>query len=206
MEISNYSLHSYYLLDDIINILENFCIEFNRYALVYFQIIKYIFVIVLIGCGVLTLLRLRGFYFKARAFSSEKDVNKIDSLTRPRLAVGCVYIVLGFGILFNYLTYFLIWILDPLPDRLVFSFINIIDIDPYAMNRITDIHSAIYPHEETIYIAFAMLSFAHTVHLTLSIWHFLDKVKNPRKTIFNLFIAVPGCIMFGFTTFMPFML
>ena len=53
MEISNYSLHSYYLLDDIINILENFCIEFNCYALVYFQIIKYIFVIVLIGCGVL---------------------------------------------------------------------------------------------------------------------------------------------------------
>ncbi len=206
MEISNYSWDSYYLLTDIINFFENFCIEFNRYALIYFKIFKYIFVIVLIGCGVLTLLKLRGYYFKSRSFSSNKDVDKVDLLTKPRLIVGTVYIVIGSGILFNYLTYFLIWLLDPLPDRFIFSFINLIDIDPYAINRITDIHSAIYPHEETIYIAFAMLSFGHTVHLTLSIWYLLDKVKNPRKTIINLFIAVQGCILFGFTTFMPFML
>jgi len=161
---------------------------------------------VLIGCGVLTLLKARGFYFKARAFSSENDENKTNSLTKPRLTLGCVYIVLGFGILFNYLTYFLIWILDPLPDRLVFSFINIIDIDPYAINRITDIHLSIYPHEKTIYYAFAMLSFACTVHLTISIWYVLNKVKNPRDTIILLFKAVPGCIMFGFTTFIPLLL
>jgi len=206
MEISNYSWHSYYLLDDIINILENFCIEFNRYVLVYFGIFKYIFVIVLIGCGILTLLRSRGFYFKARAFSSKKDENKTNSLTKPRLIVGCVYIVLGFGILFNYLTYFLIWILDPLPDRLVFSFINIIDVDPYAINRIADIHLAIYPHEKTIYYIIAMSSFASTVHLTISIWYILNKVKNPRDTLRITIKALPGCIMFGFTTFMPFML
>ena len=185
MEISNYSWDSYYLLNDIINFFENLCIEFNRYALVYFTIFKYIFVIILIGCGVLTLLKLRGYYFKSRSFSSNKDVDKTDFLTKPRLIVGCVYIVLGSGILFNYLTYFLIWLLDPLPDRLIFSFINLIDIDPYAINRITDIHSVIYPHEETIYIVFAMLSFGYTVHLTLSIWYFLDKVKNPTKTIMN---------------------
>jgi len=206
MEISNYSWHSYYLLDDIINILENFCIEFNRYALVSFQILKYIFVIVLIGCGVLTLLKLRGYYFRSRSFSSNKDMDKTDSLTKPRLIVGCVYIVLGFGILFNYLTYFLIWFLDPLPDRLIFSFIGLIDIDPFAINRITDLHSAISPHEKTIYYAFAMLSFENTVHLTISIWYFLYRVKNPRDTTKHLFIAVSGCILFGFTTFMPFML
>ena len=206
MEISNYSLNSYYLLDDTINILENFCIEFNRYALVSFQIFKYIFVIVLIGCGVLTLLKLRGYYFRSRSFSSHKDMDKTDSLTKPRLIVGCVYIVLGFGILFNYLTYFLIWFLDPLPDRLIFSFIGLIDIDPFAINRITDLHSAISPHEKTIYYVFSMLSFGHTVHLILSIWYLQFEVKNPRKTIINLFAAVSGCILFGFTTFMPFML
>jgi len=206
MEFSNYSWDSYYLLNDIINFFENFFIEFNRYALVFFQIFKYIFVIVLIGCGVLTLLRARGLYFKSRAFSSEKDENKTDPLTKPRLIVGTAYIVIGSGILFNYLTYFLIWILDPLPDRLFFSFLIFNDIDPYAINRITDIHSAIYPHEKTIYYAIAMLSFENTVHLTLSIWYFFFNIKNPRKTIINLFIAVPGCILFGFTTFMPFLL
>lgn len=206
MEISNYSWDSYYLLNDIINFFENFCIEFNRYALVYFTIFKYIFVIILIGCGVLILLKFRGYYFNSRSFSSNKDVDKTDSLTKPRLIVGTVYILIGSGILFNYLTYFLIWLLDPLPDRFIFSFINLMDFDPYAINRITDIHSAIYPHEETIYIAFAMLSFGHMVRLTLSIWYFLNKVKNPRKMIINLFLAVQGCILFGFTTFMPFML
>ena len=206
MEISNYSWYSYYLLDDILNFFENFCIEFNRYVLIYFKFFKYIFVIVLMGCGVLTLLKLRGIYFKSRLFSLNKDVDKTDLLTKPRLIIGCVYIVLGFGILFNYLTYFLIWFLDPLPDRLIFSIISLIDIDPYAINRITNIHSAIFPHEKTIYYIIAMLSFGHTIHLTLSIWYFLAKVKNPRDTLRFLLKAVPGGILFGFTTFMPLML
>ena len=206
MEISNFSLHSYYLLDDIINILENFCIAFNQYALIYFTIFKYLFVFLLIGCGVLTLLKARRIYFRSRAFSSAKDENKTDLLTKPRLIVGTAYIVIGSGILFNYLTYFLIWILDPLPDRLIYSFIDLIDIDPYAINRITDISSAIYPHEKTMYYVFSMFSFVHTIHLTLSIWYLQCEIKNPRKTIVNLFIAVSGCILFGFTTFMPFML
>ena len=206
MEISNYSWHSYYLLDDMINILENFCIAFNQYALVYFTIFKYLFVFLLIGCGVLTLLKARRIYFRSRAFSSAKDENKTDSLTKPRLIVGTAYIVVGSGILFNYLIYFLIWILDPLPDRLIYSFIDLIDIDPYAINRITDISSAIYPHEKSIYYIFSMFSFGHTVHFTLSIWYLQFEIKNPRKTIIHLFAAVSGCILFGFTTFMPFML
>ena len=193
------------IIINIVNFFESFCIVFNQYAHIIFIILKYIFVIVLIGCGVLTLLKARGLYFKSRAFS-EKDENKTDSLTKPRLILGTAYIVIGSGILFNYLTYFLIWILDPLPDRLVFSFINLIDIDPYAINRITDIHLAIYPHEKTIYYAISMLSFANTIHIALSIWYFLNKVRNPRDTLVILLKVVPGGILFGFTTFMPFML
>jgi hypothetical protein len=168
------------------------------------MIFKYIFVIILIGCGILTLLKARGIYFKSKIFPKEKEENKTDPLTKPRLIAGTVYIVIGSGILFNYLTYFFIWILDPLPDRFFFNFINFANIDPYALNRIADINLAIYPHEKTVYYAIAMLSFENTVHLTLSIWYFFFNVKTPRKTIINLFIAVPGCVLFGFTTFMPF--
>ena len=206
MVVSHSSLRLENLLGDVVNVLEAWCIEFNKYAFIYFQLIKFIFVLILLMCGILTLLKLRGIYFKSRLISSDKDVDKTDLLTKPRLILGCVYIVLGFGILFNYLTYFLIWFLDPLPDRLIFSIISLIDIDPYAINRITDIHSAIFPHEKTIYYGIAMLSFGHTIHLTLSIWYFLAKVKNPRDTMIRLFKAVPGSILFGFTTFMPFML
>ncbi len=206
MAVSDFSLRLEDLFGDIANTLEAWCIEFNKYAIIYFKSIKFIFVLILLMCGILTLLKLRGIYFKSRLISSDKNVDKADLLTKPKLILGCVYIVLGFGILFNYLTYFLIWFLDPLPDRLIFSMVSLIDIDPYAINRITDIHSAIFPHEKTIYYGIAMLSFGHTIHLTLSIWYFLAKVKNPRDTMIRLFEAVPGSILFGFTTFLPLML
>ena len=181
MEISNYSVQSNYMLKDIINILENFCIAFNQYVLIYFTIFKYLFVFLLIGCGVLTLLKARRIYFRFRAISSEKDENKTNSLTEPRLIVGTAYILIGSGILFNYFTYFLIWILDPLPDRLIYSFIDLIDVDPYAINKNTDISSAIYPHEKTVYYVFSMFSFGHTVHLVLSIWFYNLKLKILEK-------------------------
>jgi hypothetical protein len=202
MEISNLND----IIIDIVTFFENFCIVFNQYAQVIFIVLKYIFVVVLIGCGVLTLLKARGIYFKSRLISSGKEENKNDPLTKPRLIIGTVYIVIGSGILFNYLTYFLIWFLDPLPDRLIFTFISLIDIDPYAINRITDIHLTIYPHEKTLYYLIAMSSFGSTVHFTLTIWYFLSQPKNPRKVIINVFIVVPECVFFGFTTFMPFML
>ena len=201
MEISDFNI-----IFDIVNFFENFCISFNQYVQVIFIILKYVFVAVLIGCGVLTLLKARGIYFKTRIISSGKEANKNDLLTKLRLIVGAVYIVIGSGFLFNYLTYFLIWFLDPLPDRLIFTFISLIDIDPYAVNRITDIQLAIYPHEKTLYYIIAMGSFGSTVHFTLTIWYFLSKPNNPRKVVINAFIVVPECVLFGFTTFMPFIL
>ena len=206
MKIFCYTYRSNYALDSFLDPLEKICLEFNRFALIFFQYFKYIFVIVLIGCGVLTLLKLRGYYFRSRSFSAKEDSNKKDPFIKPRLIVGAVYIFIGFGILFNYLIYFFIWLLDPLPDRFIFNLISLIDIDPFNLNRITDIHSAIYPHEQTFYYIVAMFSFTNTIHSTVSIWYLLNNVRNPRKTIIWVFSSVPGGIFFGFTTFMPFML
>jgi len=206
MAVSDSSLRSENLLGDIANPLEVWCIEFNKFAIIYFQSIKFIFVLILLMCGILTLLKLRGFYFKSRLISSDKDVSKTDLLTKPRLILGSAYIILACGILFNYLIYFLIWALEPLPDRLIFNFIPLIDIDPYITNGITDIHSAIYPHEKTLYYIVSMLSFFFTLHLILSIWYFIYKSKHPRQTMKHLIISISGVIIFGFTTFMPLML
>lgn len=206
MKIFCYTYRSNYALDSFLDPLEKICLEFNRFALIFFQYFKYIFVIVLIGCGVLTLLKLRGYYFRSRSFSAKEDSNKKDPFIKPRLIVGAVYIFIGFGILFNYLIYFFIWLLDPLPDRFIFNLISLIDIDSFNLNRITDIHSAIYPHEQTFYYIVAMFSFTNTIHSTVSIWYLLNNVRNPRKTIIWVFSSVPGGIFFGFTTFMPFML
>jgi len=70
--------YSNYALDSLLDPLEKICSEFNSFALIFFQYFKYIFVIVLIGCGVLTLLKLRGYYFRSRSFSAEGDSNKKD--------------------------------------------------------------------------------------------------------------------------------
>lgn len=206
MVVSHSSLRLEDLFGDIVNPLEAWCIEFNKYAIIYFKLIKFIFVLILLMCGILTLLKLRGFYFKSRLITSENNKDKKSLLTKPRLIIGSAYIILACGILFNYLIYFLIWAFEPLPDRLIFNFITLTDIDPYITNRITDIHSAIYPHEKTLYYIVAMASFFFTLHLILSIWYLIYKSKHPRQTMKHLVISISGVIIFGFTTFMPLML
>jgi hypothetical protein len=206
MAVSHSFLGLENLFGDIANALEAWCIEFNKYAIVYFKSVKFIFVLILLMCGILTLLKLRGFYFKSRLITSENKKDTKSLLTKPRLILGSAYIILACGILFNYLIYFLIWALEPLPDRFIFIFIPLTGINPYITNRITDIHSAIYPHEKTFYYIIAMFSFFFTLHLILSIWYFIYKSSNPRKTMINLVISVSGVIICGFTTFMPLML
>jgi hypothetical protein len=206
MAVSDFSLRLEGLFGDIAIPLEVWCIEFNKFAIIYFQSIKFIFALILLMCGISTLLKLRGFYFKSRLISSENKKGEKSLLTKPRLILGSAYIILACGILFNYFICFLIWAFEPLPDRLIFNFIPLIDLDPYITNRITDIHSAIYPHEKTFYYIVAMLSFSFTLHLILSIWYFIYKSKHPRQTMKHLVISISGVIIFGFTTFMPLML
>jgi len=201
MAVSGSSLRLEELFADVANPLEVWCIEFNKFAIIYFQSIKFIFVLILLMCGISTLLKLRGFYFKSRLISSEDKKDKESLLTKPRLVLGSAYIILA-----CYLIYFLIWVFEPLPDRLIFNFLPLIDIDPYISNRISDIHSTIYPHEKTLYYIVAMASFSFTLQLILSIWYFIYKSKHPRQTMKHLVSSISGVIIFGFTTFMPLML
>ena len=154
------------VVDDIILGLESWCVAFNDFFLIFVQYIKFIFVFIILAIGILTLLRLRGIYLQPRLKKVEKDE---DTLTKSRLILGTLYISFAFGILFNYGTYFIIWILDPLPDRLIFNFIDIV----------------------------------------LSLWYLINNnriINNPRRTVEFLFAGVMGCILFGFTPFLPFFL
>lgn len=187
------------ILSNIINSLENWCVAFNNFFLILCQYLKYIFVFILLFIGILTLYRLRGVYRDSRLRGVEKEE---DSFMKPRLIMGCVYIVLGFGILFNYITYFLIWILDPLPDKLIYSFIEFSGIDPFYMNRIIDINVSQYPHEKTIYYCFSLGSILSLLDILLSLWYLINNnriINNPKRTLCCLIGGVGGCILFGFT-------
>ena len=111
------------------------------------------------------------------------------------------------GILFNFVTYFLIVILDPLPDQLIFNFLNFIEsIDSDIIIRIQNIDKALYQHEITIHYLFALGSFFGFTHFMISVYILIKGIKNPRVGYINLISSLIECILFGFTTSLPFFL
>lgn len=205
-------IHLYRMLDDpfedILKGLEAWCITFNEFAEIFFGYMKYLIVFILLGIGISTLSKFRGHYIQERMRNSELDNKEFNRLRKPRLILGVVYIVVAFGILFNYFTYFLMWVLEPLPDRLIFNFINFAGIiDPFTMNRIMDISASIYPHEQTIYYCVAMGSFIAIVDIIIAGWLLVNKVPfNPKKAFSLLIGGVTAGILLGFTTCLPFFL
>ncbi|MFX0003678.1 MAG: hypothetical protein ACFE9C_01285 [Candidatus Hodarchaeota archaeon] len=191
------------VVNDIIAGLENFCIAFNNFFLILCKYLKFIFVFIILSIGILTLLRLRGVYRQSRLVSKDKQD---DQFMKPRLILGCSYIVLAFGILFNYITYFLIWILDPLPDRLIYNFIAFSGIDPYYLNGIMDISASEFPHEITIYYCFSFVSLMGLLQILLSLWYLINNnrlINNPSKAFCILISGIMQCILFGFNSSLP---
>ena len=195
-------------LEDLLIGLEAFCLAFNEFAELFFGYMKYIIVFILLAIGISTLLKLRGHYIQERITNADVDIKEINHYRKPRLILGCVYIILAFGILFNYITYALMWVLDPLPDRLIFSFINFAGIiDPFTMNRIMDISASIYPHEQTIYYCVAFGSFVAVVDVIIAVWYLVNRVPFNPKMAFTLLIGgITAGILLGFTTCLPFFL
>ena len=193
---------------EIFSGLEAWCVAFNEFALIFFRYMKYILFFILFLIGILTLLKLRGHYTLDKIGNGEKEFTDINKLRKPRLFLGSIYITLAFGILFNWLTLAMIFVLEPLPDRLIFNFINFHDIiDPYTMNRIMDISASIYPHEQTIYYCVAMGSFIAITDVIIAIWYLVNRVPFNPKMGFSLLIGgVTAGILLGFTTCLPFFL
>ena len=117
----------------------------------------------------------------------------------------CFYIVFAFGILFNWFTYFLIIILDPLPDRFIFNFVEFAGvIDPYQLNRISDISLAIYNYEKTIYYGIALISFISVLNLMVGIWQLINKGgRDSKKSIITLISRLGSGILSGFMICLP---
>ena len=194
------------IFKDVIKGLENWCVSFNKFFIILCKYLKYFVVFIILFIGILTLLRLRGVYRQSRLMGVKKEE---DSFKVLRLVLGILYIFLAFGILFNYLTYFLIWILEPLPDKLIYNFIDFSGIDPSYMNGIRDINASQFPHEKTIYYCFAIGSLVSLLDILLSLWYLINNnriINNPRVTLIYLIGGIIGGILFGFTTCLPFFL
>lgn len=185
--------------------LNDWLILLNNLLELVFIYLKYIFFGILLIMGILTLLSLRGRYFLERLRYSQEEKLADNPLTKPRIFLGSFYVVFAFGILFNWFTYFLIIILDPLPDRFIFNYIGFTGIiDPFQLNRISDISLAIYDFEKTLYYCFAILSFVAVLNLTISVWQLINKGgKDTKRTIITLITGIVLGILSGFTTCLP---
>ena len=191
-------------LEEWLKLIDNSFIAFNLFVELLFGYFKYIFFGILLIIGILTLLSLRGTYFLERIRYSKEEKIKDNPMTKPRLILGAGYIVMSFGILFDWFTYFLIVILNPLPDRLIFNFIQLTDtINLFDLNRISDISLLIYPYEKTIYYIVALFSLGAILDITISIWHLINTRKSVRNAFYYLIGGIVDGILAGFTTCLP---
>jgi hypothetical protein len=201
------------LVSDIFNGLEEFCIDFNEFFLTFFSYMKYLFAFILIMVGLLTLFRYRGIYLMDRIRSKTKlsqNESVKEKIKKIHVFLGMSYVFMGFGIIFNFLTYIALWILEPLPDGFLFQFLGIGNIiDPSSIYRISNYNAAVSPHERTIYFCFALVSFLALLQITLSIWFITNEnkiVHGHYKTFLLLIAGLIEGMFVGFTTCLRFFL
>jgi len=193
------------IIDQFLPNFDELFIEINSFIELVFGYLKYVFFGILLIIGILTLLSLRGKYFFERIRYSEEKKLADNPMTKPRLILGSLYIVFAFGILLDWFTYFLLAVLDPLPDRFVFNFISLSGIiDPFATNNISDISKTVYPYEKTIYYGVAIVSFMALLTITISLWQIINKEgTKTKKSIISLITGIVTGLIAGFTTCLP---
>jgi len=193
------------IIDQFLPNFDELFIEINSFIELVFGYMKYVFFGLLLIIGILTLLSLRGKYFFERIRYSKEEKLADNPMTKPRLILGAFYIVFAFGILLDWFTYFLLAVLDPLPDRFIFNFISLSGIiDPFALNNISDISKAVYPYEITIYYGVAIVSFMALLTITISLWQIINKEGTiAKKSITSLITRIVTGLLAGFTTCFP---
>ena len=138
------------------------------------------------------------------SYQSQKDIK------RKSIFVGVTLIIIALGFLFNILTLILIGLLDPLPDRFIFEFINFSGgIDPSYLNRIQDVEASKFPHEKTIYYCIAFVSFSAFFQLFFGVIILIKKgldIGDPKKMFLLLISGLIEGILCGFSTWLPFFL
>ena len=193
------------IIDQFLPNFDELFIEINSFIELVFGYMKYVFFGLLLIIGILTLLSLRGKYFFERIRYNKEEKLADNPMTKPRLILGTLYIVFAFGILLDWFTYFLLAVLDPLPDRFIFNFISLSGIiDPFALNNVSDISKAVYPYEITIYYGVAIVSFMALLTITISLWQIINKEGAiTKKSITSLITGVVTGLLAGFTTCFP---
>ena len=104
-------------ISDILGNISGIFEWFNGIVSIFFSALKYVLFVLLIIMSVLTFLKFKKNYSIFKANKANKNLPEGFVLKKKQFIGGFVYMLLAFGILFNFITYFMLIILDPIPDR-----------------------------------------------------------------------------------------
>jgi hypothetical protein len=96
----------------------------NGILAIFFGALKYVLFALLIIMSVITFLKFKKNYSIFHANVANKNLPDGFVLKKKQFIGGDVYMILAFGILFNFITYFMLAILDPIPDRFALQLLN----------------------------------------------------------------------------------
>ena len=188
--------------EDFLKILVDFYRVIEPFIPALFVFLKYTLVAILYLLGFLTLLKLRGIYIKQRLINTETDQ---DQLKRARLILGSTYIVLASGILFNYLIYVLVWLLNPIKGfwfpvmELIYTNLSG-SIDLFLNFTDLGFPSSFQGFVGVIHPFIAMGSFYCLLGFILSFFYLINNnrvISNPRRTILFFLTSSAGVLFFG---------
>ena len=181
---------------------------FNSISSGFFSALKYVLFLLLIIMSLLALLKFKKNYAIFKLNYNETSLEEKFMLKKKQFIIGIIYLVLAFGILLDFLTYFMLIILDPIPDRFAFELLNYAGVfNPWALSGVIDTSSFGSPIETTVFYAFTFVSLICFTDILVSLWLIItENIVHIKKAFFSLFFGVFLGFLVGFTTFLPLLL
>jgi hypothetical protein len=168
-------------------------------------IFKYGVIILIFSLGLLAFFSVKRYNHKNK--SKGKDGNfkegnesRID-LKKRNIIISLIYLLLGFGFLFKFLCYALIYVLDPIPDGFLFYIFNIehLNLQPIEISSILYDYNDINSSLVNVLVLFSLISL---IGILFSAWNLITNFFTGilKLSIRMLITGIIGCFLSGFTT------
>lgn len=170
---------------------------FNSFMSVLFFILKYLFAVVLILLGTISVLRSRGM--------RNPQMKRSFFFLNSRFIVGMVYFILGIGFIFDFMIYPLILLFRSIPDMLIIPLLRSLAFIPQDFINVFFLNNNLEtPLEIFVQYIMGIVSFLIFLSIILNIW-FLNNNRdyNLSKQVFGLIIGFIAGFLFSFSRFLP---
>ena len=161
---------------------------------IFLQVMKYFFSITLLLLGFITLI------YSIKIYQKNDRHLREDLFEKHKVLLGFIYMIMGFGILFNFLLYPILWFLpEGFISLLINSFFQYYNPENTYLDTIWNImQKNIFP----------ILSFMALMNLTFSFYYYINKNLNynPRRNTYWLISSIATGMLVGFSDSIPYLL